>query len=175
MGDYVLVTLLSNNCNHCTELLKIWNNITTELLKVYPTLRFPIATIDTKQYKYPPIIIHNKTINTNLYPKDLLTYEKYWTPITLLIPSVSWDKCNQKLGTNNIHILENVYIMNSTIFNDKLTPIPVYNTKDPTQFGLWLKDTLNIINATKPLKPLPFASKSEDNTCINIYHNLISR
>lgn len=171
MGDYVLVTILSNNCTHCAELLKIWNNVTLELLKVYPSLRFPVSTIDTKQYKYPPIMINNKNLNTNLFPKDLLTYEKHWTPITLLIPSSSWDKCNAKLGANNLTALENVYIMNSTIIDGKLAPIPIYNTKDPTQFGIWLKDTLNNIQAiTKP------STKTiDDNVCFNIYHNLISR
>jgi hypothetical protein len=169
MGDYVFVTILSNNCPHCSELLKIWNNVTAELIKVYPTLRFPVSTIDTKQYKYPPIIVHNDTINTNLYPKDLLTYKKHWTPIVLLVPSASWDKCNEKLGPNNIVGLENVYIMNSTIVNGKLSPIPIYNTKDPVQFGIWLKDTLTMITPVKP------TIKVDDNVCFNIYHNLISR
>jgi hypothetical protein len=171
MGDYVLVTIVSNNCPHCAELLKIWNNVTNELLKVYPSLRFPVSTIETKQYKYPPIMIHNKNLNTNLFPKDLLVYEKYWTPIVLLIPSASWDKCNEKLGPNNHTTLENVYIMNSTIVNGKLTPIPIYNTKDPVQFGVWLKDTLNNIQI---ITKLP-TKTVDDNVCFNIYHNLISR
>ncbi len=52
--DPVLVVLIapSDQCVYCEALMKIWHKVTDSLISVYPKLKFPQATIDTKQYKY---------------------------------------------------------------------------------------------------------------------------
>lgn len=166
--DYVLVTILSDSCIHCPTLAAMWNDVTRELLKVLPTLRFPIATVDTKNYKYPPIMVKNGKINVNLYPKDLQKYLSLWTPITLLIPTASWDKCCKNLGRNNNAVLEGVHIMNSMIKNNEIKPLIAWNTLDPKEYGMWLK---NILDNTKK-EP---THNTTTNICNNIVNNLISR
>lgn len=166
--EFVLVALLSDQCEHCPKLLSIWNDVTKELLKVYPGLRFPVSTIDTMKYKHPPIMIKNQQINENLFPKDLLKYYHLWTPITLLVPSKSWDFCCSEAGKGTT--LQGVYIMNSVIKNGNIAPMPIYNPLKPEEFGIWLKDILN--NQPKKIEEKKEANK---NICDNIIHNLISR
>lgn len=165
--DYVLVTILSDTCAHCPMLVSIWNEVTRELLKILPSLRFPVSNIDTKQYKYPPIMVKKSKINVNLYPKDLQKYLSLWTPITLLIPGESWDKCCKNLGHNNNTVLEGVHIMNSMVKNNKIEPLIAWNTFKPEEFGMWLK---NILDNTKK-EPTHITT----NICSNIVNNLISR
>lgn len=165
--DYVLVTILSDTCAHCPMLKTMWNDITKELLKVIPTLRFPISTVDTKQYKYPFIMTKNSKINVNLFPKDLQKYVSLWTPITLLIPTVSWDHCNKHLGKHNNTTLEGVHIMNSMIKNNIIKPLIAWDISDPKEFGMWLTNIIDNVKTTN--------ISSSNNICHTIITNLISR
>ena len=138
--DPVLVVLISpsHECVHCEALMKIWHKITEVLLSIYPKLKFPQTTIDTKHHKYPPIMIKDKKISS-VFPKDLSNYCGQWwswSPMTILIPGESWQKA--KDGSK----LENIHIMNSKMANGIMHYDPIWNTKDPNQFGLWLKETL---------------------------------
>ena len=166
--DYVLVTMLSDSCTHCPKVAAIWNDITKELLKIIPTLRFPVATIETKKYKYPFIMTHSSKINVNLYPKDLQKYVSLWTPITLLIPGPSWDHCCKKLGKHNNTVLEGVHIMNSIIKRNNIEPLYAWNILNPEEYGMWLK---NIADNDKKEKE----KEQSTNICYHIINNLISR
>lgn len=167
--DYVLVTILSDSCTHCPMIKTMWPDIIKELLKVLPTLRFPITTIETKQYKHPFIMTTNAKINVNLYPKDLQKYVSLWTPITLLIPGASWDHCNKHLGKHNHNVLEGVHIMNSMIKKNVIKPLFAWDISAPEEFGMWLR---NIIDTTKKETTQTIQS---NNICHNIINNLISR
>ncbi len=178
--DPVLVVLVSspNECYHCEALLKIWHKITESLLAVYPKLKFPSATLDTKHYKYPPIMIKNNKIG-NAFPKDLSNYINQswtWNPMTILIPGESW----QKSLKENVK-LENVHIMNSYLVNDVYQYIPTWNTKIPDNFGLWLKETLpKIQNQIKFFPSIiekinnPIITHIDENICPNSFY-IISR
>ncbi len=137
----ILVALISpsQECVHCDAMIKIWDKITTSLLSVYPKLKFPQHTPDTKQYKYPFIMVRNKKV-PSIFPKDLNTYcsENWtWRPMILLIPGDSWNKSLK----SNIK-LENVQIMNSKLINNVMSPVATWLTNNPDNFGLWLKETL---------------------------------
>lgn len=175
MNHPVLIILMRKNCYFCELLIKSWDNIIQSLLSVYPQLRFPISTIDTKQYQYPPIYVHNDTINYNLFPKDLSNYI-LWYPFVMLIPGDSWDECNLNLGINNTAKFKNVQIMNCKQDDNGINR--AYNQYDmrlykkyPEYFIHWLKDALKKINFLKTntfLKPI----NNIDNTN---YLNIISR
>lgn len=140
--DFVFVVLLSNKCHHCNQLLGNWNAIVDAVLKQSPGIRFPIGSGQFKDYKYAPIMVSDHHLNSNLYPKDLLRFYRLWTPITLLIPAKEWTRCTQKLGPNNQEKLEGVQIMNSAIVGDRVIPTMKWDTRNPLNFGLWLKDSL---------------------------------
>ena len=145
MSDPVLVVLLrSEKCQHCDDLLKIWSQMIQSLLTIYPQLRFPIKTIDTIQFQYPPIYVKNNTINVNLFPKDLSQYI-IWYPLIMLIPGESWDECNKKLGPYNPATLKNVQIMNGQYKNGVVTGEYKWNTHHINDFILWFKDALSKI------------------------------
>lgn len=161
--DPVLVVLVSqpNECHHCEALLKIWHKITNSLLTVYPKLKFPNATLDTKNYKYPPIMIKDNQISSS-FPKDLNNYfNKSWTwnPMTLLIPGESW----QRSLKEDVK-LENVQIMNSKLVDDIYQYIPIWNTRNEDNFGLWLKETLPKIH--QPIKFFPSIIEKINNPII---------
>jgi len=184
MSEPVLVVLMSpaNQCQWCNYMLKNWDVNINAMLSVYPKLRFPKPNDETKQYKYPPIIIQNKTIDSKLYPKELFNYYLLWSPIVMLIPGESWDECNQQLGPNNYKKFKNVQVMNG-VSSDKY---PVYNQiydiRKPESFGTWIKEALNNINVSTSndivffpqlLENSTFLKKIEDTRCKNIL-NLVS-
>lgn len=160
--DPVLVVIIAplNECVFCEALMKIWPKVTESLLSIYPKLKFPEHTNDTKNYKYPPIIMKNKQLDSK-HPKDLINYCGQfwsWTPMTLLVSGESWK------NALNGGKLENVQIMNSKLVNNILKPFPTWNTKNPTQFGLWLKDTLPKVQNQIQLYPSilePIVKKNE--------------
>ena len=139
----VLVVLVqpSHECVHCEALMKIWPKVTQSLLTVYPKLKFPIPIHETKKYKYPPILIKNNQV-APIYPHDLNNYcgKDGWSPMVLLIPGESWQKAIKDPKANIK--LENVQIMNSKLDNNILVPFNKWKTKDPKNFGLWLKEVL---------------------------------
>lgn len=142
--DPVLVILLSppEKCIWCNYLLQNWDVSIQSLLSVYPNLKFPPATEETKKYKYPPIIVHNRTIDTKIFPKDLFNYYVLWTPMIMLIPGESWDKCNQNLSPSNTVKLENVQVMNGKISSHGLEYSQIHDIRKPESFSTWLKETL---------------------------------
>lgn len=150
--DPVLVVLISpsRECIHCEALMTIWHKVVSVLLSVNPKLKFPLSTSDTRHHKYPPIIIKDRKVDPQ-YPKDLNNYcgqEWSWSPMTLLIPGESWHKSLKE----NVK-LENVQIMNCKIVNNIPKPFPEWDTKNPVNFGLWLKETLPKLHA--PIKFFP--------------------
>lgn len=186
----VLITLISSKCTPCLNLMNIWNNVTQSLINTYSKLRFPVATEETKQYKYPPIIINNWVIDSNIYPKDLTNYI-LWTPITLLIPGDSWNYCNETLGPKNERKLKNVQIMNSKWENNTYKNFPFWDTSSPLAFSTWLTEALNkihVINISNNIlkditlpsninnNPVTFLPNKiiNDQLCLNVL-NLISR
>jgi hypothetical protein len=158
--------MVSDQCPHCNALLKIWDQVTEELLKICPNLRFPIQTVETLQYKYPPIMVKNKTLNTNIFPKDLTTYmtNEYWYPIVLLIPGESWE------NALNGGKLTNIQILNTKEINGKLKYVPTWDTRKVEPYGLWLKDTL-----PKMIKPPILTKVTDPLVCSNVIHKLVSR
>src|SRR6516162_6234452 len=101
MSDPVLIVLLTTKkCPFCDALIKIWPQMIQSLLQIYPKLRFPVKTIDTIKYQYPPIYVHNNMIDINLFPKDLSQYI-IWYPFIMLVPGDVWDRCNTTLGLYN--------------------------------------------------------------------------
>ena len=50
MSHPILVVLMRKDCHFCEALIKLWDKIIQSLLSVYPQLRFPVQTIETKQY-----------------------------------------------------------------------------------------------------------------------------
>lgn len=170
MNHPVLVILMRKNCHFCEALIKSWDKIIQSLLLIYPQLRFPISTIHTKQYQYPPIYIENDTINYNLFPKDLSNYI-LWYPFVMLIPGESWDECHLNLGINNTAKLQNVQIMNSQINNGIIKPYNQYDMrlykKYPDYFTHWFKESLKKLTLASHtfLKPIHHVN----------YLNIISR
>lgn len=176
----VLVVLVSpsSECIHCEALMKIWHKVTSSLLSTYPKLKFPVAAVDTKHHRYPPIMIKNQQVDPQ-YPKDLNNYCGQvwsWSPMTLLIPGESWHKALKE----NVK-LENVQIMNAKMINNVLKPFPEWNTKIPENFGLWLKATLPKVQT--PIKFFssiiekinnPIITNIENDVCENGW-NIISR
>lgn len=178
--DPVLVVLVSpsRECIHCEALMKIWYKVTNSLITAYPKLKFPQSTLETKNYKYPPIIIKDKKVDAK-YPQDLNNYcgqPWSWAPMTLLIPGESWNKALKE----NVK-LENVQIMNSKMVDNILQPFPEWNTRIPENFGLWLKATLPKLQ--NPIKFFPAIIEKINNPIItNItddfcqhHWNIISR
>lgn len=179
--DPVLVLIISpiHECIHCEALMNIWHKVTDSLLSAYPKLKFPVSTIDTKQYKYPPIILKDKKV-PSIYPKDLNNYCYLWTPMTILVPGQSWHKCLANPDAK----LENIQIMNSKIANGIYQPVPTWNTRVAENFGLWLKESLkapitffpHIIDKIKEHKIIVEDTEYHQNNDIcNHVLNIISR
>jgi len=164
MSHPILIILIKKDCVFCELLLKNWDKIIQSILTVYPQMRFPIQTVETKQYKYPPIHVENNTINYNLFPKNLSNYI-LWYPFIMLIPGYSWDQCNLNLGMNNTSSFENVQIMNANITNGIIKPFNQYNmritTKYTEYFTIWIKEALKNItykNEKFFLKPIEYTN-----------------
>ena len=139
----VFVALVSSTCNPCKLLLNGWDVLTNTLVKNYPKLRFPNHTQETKKYKYPPVMIHNNTINS-IFPKDLNNY-LHWYPIMLLIDGNEWDKGM----SNKDYIFDKVQIMNSQVINNKVTYLRIKNENNPEDIVSWVKDTSEVFKKTE--------------------------
>lgn len=175
MSDPVLVVLLSPNCGWCEFLINNWDVSIKSMLSVYPKLKFPPTTENTTKYIYPPIIVRDKTINTKIFPKDLFNYFILWTPMVMLIPQVSWNKCIKNPSLK----LENVQVMNGVTNNHGIEYSQLWDIRKPESFGLWLKEALKNMNIytennenNEDIEP-SFVSNDEDTMC-NQMLNLVS-
>jgi hypothetical protein len=162
----VLVVLVTKNCQFCDELLKIWDKIVQAMLSIYPKLRFPVNTIETKQYRYPPLYVEKNTINYNLFPKDLSQYI-IWYPMVMLIPGDSWDQCNEKLGLYNTAKLNHVQIMNSKMVDGYIKPYNQYNIKNLSSYTDWLIMALQNLNI-QSIQPMKLLSRQSSTTLLDI-------
>jgi hypothetical protein len=146
--DPVLVILVTLNCKFCHQLFNVWDKIINEMLLIYPKLRFPTHTIESKKYKYPPIFVHQNKINNKLFPYDLNNYI-LWYPMVMLIPGDSWDKCIM----NHTEKLSNIQIMNSKINNQGLLEnVNIWDIYKEKNYSIWLKEALTKININNSSK-----------------------
>lgn len=175
MSDPVLVVLLSPNCGWCEFLINNWDVSIKSMLSVYPKLKFPPTTENTTTYKYPPIIVRDKTINTKIFPKDLFNYFILWTPMVMLIPQASWDKCIKNPSLK----LENVQVMNGVTNNHGIEYSQLWDIRKPESFGLWLKEALKNMNIYTENKENneniePSSVSNDEDTMCNQMLNLVS-
>jgi hypothetical protein len=139
MSDPIVVLYKSNSCFHCNSLSEIWDkssggndSVVDALKKVYPKLRFFVLTSKDNSGKF----------DENTAPKDLKRYGR-WYPMVLLIPGKVWDTAMSKLGPKSeAQILEGVQIMNGYLKNGQPEILQKYDTKKPSEFAKWLKDSL---------------------------------
>lgn len=159
-SEPVIVLYKSSACSHCLTLSGIWDtppskdedSITGAIKKAYPKIRFHVLTVKDNSGRF----------DENLAPKDLIRYA-VWFPMILLIPGKTWDLAMSKLGPNNdVKLLDGVQVMNGIWVDGELKAKsgPKYNTRKPSDFVQWIKDSLlnkdfdRIQNGEAPKQPM---------------------
>lgn len=147
MPEPVIVFYKTDQCPYCVNLEKIWNTVMTEMLKVYPKLRFFIL----------PARNYQGGFDENTVPKDLIRFARWW-PQIILIPGPVWEAAMVNLGPNNpAKIRSGVQVLNGKWLNDHPVPDEKYDTRRPEEFSRWLKDALNDpeFKQAQEVSPLP--------------------
>lgn len=132
--DPVIVVLETQTSIYTYRLRKIWPEVSSNILKVYPNIR--ICFVESSNCC--------SNFDQNIFPTDLKQYFK-WTPMVLLIPGKLWDTAMQHLGPNNpIKIKEGVQIFNAEWDTpDDFIYTRTYNYLDPEDYAKWIKTSLN--------------------------------
>ena len=134
MPEPVLVSLRAKDCGHCQKLSSIWTDVTTELRKSYPNLRYFVLELNSMRDQ----------LDVNTAPKGLTPYTK-WYPMILLVPGGTWDAAMANLGPKNpIEIKTGVQVMNASWNADELSyGPPKYDIRKKEDFVRWMKDSLD--------------------------------
>jgi len=140
MSEPIVILYKSNLCHHCGSLSEIWDkpmkdgsdNIVDSMKKIYPKIRFFVVTSKDNSGKF----------DENTAPKDLKRFGK-WYPMILLVPGKIWDNAMSKLGPKSEAVItDGVQIMNGTLKNGIPELHQKYDTRKPSEFAKWLKDSL---------------------------------
>jgi len=149
-SEPVIVFYKTSTCPHCNNLNKIWDQVTKEIKKISPNIRFFI--LNSTQ--------NNGSFDNKLAPTSLIKFNA-WFPMILLVPGNVWDAAMKNLGENNeVDIKDGVIILNGKFNDNKLSYVHKYDIRKPDQIAQWVKESLNddsfktIQNSNIPIIPI---------------------
>lgn len=136
-SDFILVFYKSLQCGHCTELQKIWEDLSNihkptvskVVKKAYPNIK--IITVEARDN-------FGNFVDSKKYPKGLQFFNA-WFPMVLMIPYKLWKEAMSNLSKNPpVNLTPGTFILNGVIENNTIAQKLEYNHMNVDDILKWV-------------------------------------